>query len=121
METINGEFIMKGCAPEDPDALHSPFDAVSLIHRVGFLPLFSNSIPGFSIEEHVPGDHWWTGDPEIDPWEWRQILAGDESIAYGKFFNKTAVLRCVFKPLAIQLLNIQLHKHISLKHAVSHK
>lgn len=90
MENINGEFIMKGCVSEDPGALHSPSDAVSLIHRIGFLPLFSNSIPGFSIEEHVPAEHWWTGDPEIDPWEWRQILAGEESIAYGKFFNKTA-------------------------------
>lgn len=90
MEVINGEFIMIGCDPTDPGALRSPEDAKALIRRIGFLPLFSNSIPGFSIEEHVPAENWWTGDPQTDPWEWRMILAADEAIAYGKFFNKTA-------------------------------
>ena len=31
-----------------------------------------------------------TGDPTSDPWEWRIILSRDPSIAYGKFFNKSA-------------------------------
>ena len=90
MEVINGEFIMVGCDPDDPEALRSPADARALIQNVGFLPLFSNSIPGFSIEEHVPAENWWTGDPQTDPWEWRIILSADDTIAYGKFFNKTA-------------------------------
>ena len=90
MEVVNGEFFMVGCDPEDPSALHSPADAAALIHRIGFLPLFSTSIPGVSIEEHVPAECWWTGDGETDPWEWRQVLAVDPSIAYGKFFNRTA-------------------------------
>lgn len=50
METVNGEFIMMGCDPSDPSALRSPADAISFIHTIGFLPLFSNTIPGFSIE-----------------------------------------------------------------------
>lgn len=90
METINGEFVMKGCEKHDPSALLSLSDALSMIHAIGFLPLFSNSIPGFSVEEHVPDSHWWTGNPETDPWEWRQILASDPYIAYGKFFNRSA-------------------------------
>ena len=90
MEVINGEFIMIGCDPTDPHVLRSPEDAKALIRRIGFLPLFSNSIPGFSIEEHVPAENWWSGDPRIDPWEWRMILSADDSIAYGKFFNRTA-------------------------------
>ena len=90
MEVISGEFIMTGCDPMDPGALHSPADAKALIHTIGFLPLFSNDIRGFSIEEHVPAGNWWTGDPQTDPWEWRVILAADDTIAYGKFFNKTA-------------------------------
>ena len=90
MEVINGEFTMAGCDPADPSALRSFADAADLIHRIGFLPLFSNSIPGFSIEEHVPAKQWWTGVPDKDPWEWRMILAADDSIAYGKFFNRGA-------------------------------
>ena len=90
METVNGEFRMLGCDPLDPSALYSPQDAAELIQTIGFLPLFSNAIPGFSIEEHVPAFNWWTGDPETDPWEWRRLLSADENIAYGKFFNRTA-------------------------------
>ena len=90
METINGEWIMKGCDSSDPSALHSREELISLIHTIGFLPLFSNDIPGFSVEERVPAYVWWTGDEDTDPWEWRMILARDPVIAYGKFFNKAA-------------------------------
>ena len=90
METINGEWIMKGCRNADPSCLHTLMELISLIHNIGFLPLFSNDIPGFSVEEHVPAESWWTGDENSDPWEWRIILSRDPSIAYGKFFNKSA-------------------------------
>ncbi|MCL2548546.1 MAG: hypothetical protein FWE76_05235, partial [Symbiobacteriaceae bacterium] len=31
--------------------------------------------------------HWFSGDPENDPWEWRQrVLLERDDIAYGKFF-----------------------------------
>lgn len=81
---------MKERADKDPLAIHGIDDLLTLVGRVGFLPLFSNSINGFSVEEHVPGTSWWTGDPAIDPWEWRQILASHQDIAYGKFFNNAA-------------------------------
>ena len=102
METVNGEWYMKGCDENDPSALHSVEDAASLVHSIGFLPLFSNAVPGFSIEEHVPAWHWWTGNERIDPWEWRMILARDPDIAYGKFFNRSAgfVSRSVFPAFA---------------------
>ena len=90
METINGEWIMLGCDENDPFALRSTQDVLGLVHSIGFLPLFSNSIPGFSVEERVPSSSWWTGNTETDPWEWRMILARDNSIAYGKFFNRAA-------------------------------
>ena len=90
METVNGEFIMKGCNAGDPSALKELNDCRTLIHTIGFIPLFSNAIPGFSVEEHVPASTWWTEDPETDPWVWRMTLAEDDSIAYGKFFNKCA-------------------------------
>ena len=90
MEYINGEFIMAGCKSDDSHRIRTAEDCAKFVHSVGFLPLFSNSIPGFSVEEHTMASQWWTGNPETDPWEWRMILAADESIAYGKFFNKTA-------------------------------
>ena len=88
MEIISGEFVMRGC--DRSEALCSIEDAAALIHQIGFLPLFSNDIAGFSLEEHVPADVWWTGDTHADPWEWRMMLAEDPSIAYGIFFNRTA-------------------------------
>ena len=65
-------------------------DLADLVHAVGFIPLFSNAVKGFSVEELTGGSAWWTGDPDTDPWEWRRILAADPDIAYGKFFGRNA-------------------------------
>jgi hypothetical protein len=63
---------------------------VNWIDEVGFLPLFSNGVEGFSAEEHVSPDYWWTGIREEDPWEWREIIAASHQVAYGKFFDQKA-------------------------------
>ncbi len=89
METVNGEWIMKGCGRNDPKRLRSPEDLLDLIREVGFLPLFSNDIPGFSVEEHTLAGEWWT-DSTQDPWAWRQVMAPNAFVAYGKFFDKKA-------------------------------
>ena len=89
MDTIDGEWIMKGCRRSDRDCLHSPEDLLALVRSIGFLPLFSNGIPGFSVEEHTPAGDWWTDRPE-DPWGWRQALAPEDGVAYGKFFDRKA-------------------------------
>ena len=89
MDTIAGEWIMKGCRRTDPGCLHSPEDLLALVRKAGFLPLFSGDIPGFSVEEHTVPDDWWTDRPG-DPWAWRQVLAPHPDIAYGKFFDKKA-------------------------------
>ena len=90
METINGEWYMKGCDRDDPQCVHSQAELIGLVQKTGFLPLFSNSIPGFSAEEHTQSSNWWSGDPDSDPWEWRKLLAADDRIAYGKFFDQKA-------------------------------
>ena len=90
MDTIDGEWIMKGCRRTDRDCLRSPEDLVDRVREIGFLPLFSNCIPGFSVEEHTPAADWWQDDPATDPWAWRQVAASNESIAYGKFFDRKA-------------------------------
>ena len=89
MKELNGQFMMEGCAPHDPTRLDTPEQLLALLRTVGFLPLFANGIPGFSVEEHVPASHWWTGEAS-DPWEWRHMLCSNPELAYGKFFGRKA-------------------------------
>ena len=90
MANEGGEWILHGMAWEDPLRIRTWRELTNYINQVGFLPLFANEVPGFSAEEHVSPLFWWTGDPEQDPWEWRQIIAGSGEVLYGKFFNKKA-------------------------------
>lgn len=90
MSVENGEWIMRGMDWDDPYRIRTWQELVNWINEVGFLPLFGNEIEGFSVEEHVSDRFWWTGDREQDPWEWREIIAADRRVAYGKFFDKKA-------------------------------
>ena len=90
MANENGTWIMYGVDWDDPECLHTVDDAIDYINEVGFLPLFKNDIPGFSLEERTVPNYWWCGDPEVDPWEWREIIARSGEVAYGKFFEKKA-------------------------------
>lgn len=90
MPNENGTWIMYGVNWDDPECLHTVKEAIEYINEVGFLPLFKNDIPGFSLEERTVPEYWWCGDPELDPWEWREIIARSGEVAYGKFFDKKA-------------------------------
>ncbi len=90
MAVENGEWIMRGPAWEDPACIHSWQELVDWIDEVGFLPLFRNDIDGFSAEERTCPQDWWSGDADRDPWEWRQLIACSDRVAYGKFFGKKA-------------------------------
>ncbi len=90
MALENGEWIMRGLRWDDPLRIRSWQELVSWVDEVGFLPFFKNEIDGFSAEEHVSDLYWWSGDPEQDPWEWRQLIARSGRVAYGKFFAKKA-------------------------------
>lgn len=90
MGNENGTWIMYGVDWNDPECLHTVRDAINYINEVGFLPLFKNDIPGFSLEERTVPNYWWCGDPEVDPWEWRELIARSGEVAYGKFFDKKA-------------------------------
>ena len=87
MPKEDGQWYMRGLAWDDPYRVRTWQELVNYINEVGFLPLFANEVPGFSVEEHVSSLFWWTGDPDQDPWEWREIIAGSGQLAYGKFFN----------------------------------
>ena len=90
MAVEDGQWIMRGLEWDNPYRIRSWQELVNWINEVGFLPLFANEIEGFSAEEHVSPDYWWTGIREEDPWEWREIIAAGHRVAYGKFFDQKA-------------------------------
>ena len=90
MAIENGEWIMRGLEWNDPYRIRTWHELTDWIKEIGFLPLFANEVTGFSAEEHVSPLFWWTGDPEQDPWEWRELIAGEHNVAYGKFFGGKA-------------------------------
>ncbi|MCD8012282.1 MAG: hypothetical protein LUG99_03780 [Lachnospiraceae bacterium] len=70
-------------------------DLINAVHRVGFLPLFRNFLPGFSVEDHVDPSVWFTGEPGV--WEWKGPVIQEAGCAYGKFFGDaftSAVYQC---------------------------
>lgn len=69
--------------------LRSAAQLEELVNEIGFLPFFENRIPGFSVEENCPRDHWFV-DGVDGPWEWKSQIAEKGNIAYGKFFGKKA-------------------------------
>lgn len=91
MPSENGTWIMRGLDWNDPLRIRSWRELIAYINEVGILPLFANEVPGFSAEEHVSPLFWWTGDPEQDPWEWRELIARSGEVAYGKFISQKAV------------------------------
>ena len=90
MANEGGTWVMYGVSWDDPECIHTVDEAIAYINKVGFLPLFKNDIPGFSLEERTVPEFWWSEDPERDPWEWREIIARRGEVAYGKFFDKKA-------------------------------
>lgn len=90
MDSNTNEWILHGLRPDDPRCIHSPEQLQHVIDEKGFLPLFANEVPGFSVEEMTVPDFWWNGNERRDPWEWRRLIAAGGQAAYGKFFNKKA-------------------------------
>ena len=90
MANEHGEWIMHGLSEDDPYCIKTVDELIKYINEIGFLPLFQNEIPGFSVEERTVPDYWWSDNIERDPWEWRRVIAGRGEIAYGKFFGKKA-------------------------------
>ncbi len=66
-------------------------DLIDAVHDFGFVPLFANSIKGFSVEEHVAREAWFSSDDGV--WEWKGPVIRESGCAYGKFFeNKAAFI-----------------------------
>ncbi len=100
MEHENGQWIMRGLPWDSPYRIRTWQELINWINEIGFLPFFANEVEGFSAEEHVSPDYWWTGIREEDPWEWRELIASSHQVAYGKFFgNKAGFISCKWLPV----------------------
>lgn len=90
MDYENGEWIIHGLNKSDCNRIKTVDELVKYINKTGFLPLFKNEIEGFSLEEKTAACDWFCENPKTDPWIWREIIAREGRVAYGKFFNKRA-------------------------------
>ena len=63
-------------------------DLAEAVERLGILPLFANSLTGFSVEEHVAPKAWFSNEPGV--WEWKGPVIRETGCAYGKFFEHKA-------------------------------
>lgn len=78
-------------------AIASAEDVSREVSRLGFLPFFRNSIPGFSIEEMCLPSLWFGSDD--GPWEWKGPVIRAGGCAYGKFFaGKAGYISVDFLP-----------------------
>ena len=75
-------------------------DLMDAVESFGFVPLFRNSIPGFSVEEHVAPEAWFSEEDGV--WEWKGPVIRELGCAYGKLFERKAafVSRAWFPELA---------------------
>ncbi len=64
-------------------------DLEDAVNEFGFVPFFSNSVPGFSLEENVSPRAWFSSDEGA--WEWKGPVIRETGCAYGKFFENKAV------------------------------
>lgn len=64
-------------------------DILDIVCEWGFLPFFGNDIQGFSIEDMIAPELWFSS--ELDgPWEWKGPIARSGKCVYGKFFGGKA-------------------------------
>lgn len=89
MAIEDGEWIMRGIPENDPRCIRSAAALIEYVDSVGFLPLFKNTLPDFSVEERTAPEYWWTGDAR-DPWSWREEIARSRKLVYGKLFEHKA-------------------------------
>ncbi|WHH60030.1 hypothetical protein [Petroclostridium sp. X23] len=58
-------------------------DFIDRVDNLGFMSL-SNILPGFpSLSEETAKKNWHTGDPDTDPWYWKDRAAEEKRLAFG--------------------------------------
>lgn len=57
---------------------------IKAVRGCGMIPFFESPIPGYSVEEMTPSDHWFDSET-LGPWDWKIDAVQTGNIAYGKF------------------------------------
>ena len=71
----------------DPAArwrIDSPEALYRAVRECGIIPFFEGPVPGFSVEEMTPPEHWFDGET-MGPWDWKIFAVQQGDVAYGKF------------------------------------
>ena len=70
-----------------PATVFSAETMLGTIEALGIVPFFENPIPGYSIEELTPKEHWFDGQENLclTPWDWKIPCVQSGDIAYGKY------------------------------------
>ena len=63
-------------------------DLINAVQEYGIVPYFSNSIPGFSLEEHCNASVLFSETGEEDTWAWKGPVIQSTGCAYAKLFEK---------------------------------
>ena len=90
MIEIDGKWIMEGLDRKDALRIKTSEELTEYINELGFLPLFKNTVEGFSVEEMTAAEGWFGGIIGEDPWAWREVMAEEGKVAYGKLFANRA-------------------------------
>ncbi len=90
MREIDGKWIMEGLDRKDALRIKTSEELTEYINDLGFLPLFKNTVEGFSVEEMTAAEGWFGGIVGEDPWAWREVIAEEGKVAYGKLFANRA-------------------------------
>lgn len=83
----------------------------------GLLPFFSNTIPGFSVEEMTaPGMLFGSDNQSEGCWEWKGPVIRRETTAYGKFFRRKAGF--VTRSLLPDFINYRRHAYPVVENSI---
>lgn len=78
--------------------VRSADELAALVMEIGFLPLCHCAVEGFSVQDCTPEDMWFVRDV-VGPWEWRETIADQGVIVYGKLLaGKAAFVSPAFYP-----------------------
>lgn len=65
------------------ELLNSYSEFITRVIELGFMPL-SDIIPGLpSVSHETRENQWHTGDPDTDPWQWKDRAATEKQLAFG--------------------------------------
>ena len=68
MPVKKGTVIIEGTAWDDPARLRTCADLEAWIREIGFVPMFRNQIPGFSVEERISSKFWQMTERALRTW-----------------------------------------------------